>query len=220
MVRSMLASGRLAALLMVAALSGCVAAPNGNAYDRWSSHETAYNSGGYFFATSRQNRGFYRTYPPDRRGHYTLPPGLVTGPQGAIAYHVDLYDSGRVAGELRDWRDGDGAFRRQQRALGGAGLEVRHRRDRQERMLEERRERADRSRRSRDRQGQIEAPSFAGPGISEKFDQDVGRRLQRSTQAERRAQRRAAEVRKQLRAGRQAISEGSEISGVPVQPAD
>ena len=130
---------------------------------------------------------------------------------------TNRHDTPRMAGDLRDWRDGDGAFRRQQRELGRVGLEERHRLDRQERILEERQDIADRSR-TRPGLDVLQIPGSSGSGISEKFDQDVGRRMERSTQAERRAQRRAAEVRRQLRAEREGGREKSPLSAKPVRP--
>jgi len=196
-VRLMFISLRVGALLMAAALAGCVVAPYGGGYDSHSGYGAVYRSGAHPGRAIHRSSEIYRAYPYSRPGSHTLPHRSGSD-RRAVTSKVERSDRRLVAGGLRDWREGDGAFRRKQRELGGVGLEERQRRDRQERVLESRQDNADRARVRRG-SGQVETSGSSGQGISEKFDQDVGRRLERASQAERRAQRRAREVRRQLR---------------------
>ena len=204
-MRSTFSLGRVGALLMAATLAGCVVAPYGSAYDDRSNYGAIYRGGAYSGTTIHRYSEVYRVYPQHRPGSRSSSRRSGADDQGGTS-KANRPDTPRVAGDLRDWRDGDGAFRRKQRELGGVGLEERQRRDRQERQLEGRKDNADLSR-ARRGSGKVEIPGSSDPGISEKFDQDVGRRMERSTQAERRAQQRAAEVRRRLRAKRQGESE-------------
>lgn len=195
-MRSMSRSVRFSATLLVAALTGCAATPDVSANDRGSNYRAVQGGSAYSGATIRLHGEAAPDYP---RG---------TVAQDSVA-------------DLRDWRAGDGAFLRRQRALVGVGLEERQRNDRQERLLERRKDNADRAR-DRRGSGRVRLPGSSVPDIGEKFDQDPGRRMRRASQAERRAQRRAAEVRRRLRAERQA-ERGDEhaplpLSAPPVRP--
>jgi hypothetical protein len=193
---------QVGALLMTVALTGCVVATHGGAYDGHSGYSDSYRGGAYSATTIHRHGKAHPVYPAPKPGRRTSSHRTDSARHG-LRSKAGRNSARRVAGDLRDWRDGDGAFRRKQRALSGVGLEKRQRLGRQERLLEGRQDNADRSR-ARRSSGQVTIPGSSDPGISEKFDQDVGRRMQRSTQAERRAQQRASEVRRQLRATRQA----------------
>jgi hypothetical protein len=191
---------------MAAALAGCAVAPYDSGYDSRSSYRAVYLGGIYSGTTIHRHGEGYRAFPRHRHGYDASSRRSHSGHQG-VTHQPDPIEPSRVAGDLRNWRDGDGAFRRQKRTLDRVGLEQRQRLDRQERVRQDRQDRADRSRVSRGT-GQVVLPGSSDPGISEKFDQDVGRRMERSTQAERQAQRRAAEVRRQLKAERRSEREG------------
>jgi hypothetical protein len=204
-MRSMFRSARVGAFLMIAALAGCVIAPDGGAYDSRSGYGSIYGSGFYAGSTNQRYSGVYQ---PDRHRGSTSPRSSYRSESGdrGLKPETNRNDTRRLAGDLKDWRSGDGAFRRKQRELGGVGLGDRQRLDLQERLQQDRRDTADQAR-ARRNAGKIVAPGSSDLGISEKFDQDVGRRMERASQAERRAQRRAAEVRRQLRAERESQSE-------------
>jgi hypothetical protein len=204
-MRPRLISKPFGVLLITAALTGCVVAPDSGTYENHAGYGTSYRSYDYSGTTLRRYDDVYRPDPYHRSGAYRSPYVSGSDHQGAPS-QANRHDARRAAGNLRDWRDGDAAFRRNQRELGGVGLERRQRLDRQERLREARQERADQAR-VRHGSGQLALPNGSDQAISEKFDQDVGRRLQRSTQAEREAQSRAREVRRQLLADRQAESE-------------
>jgi hypothetical protein len=204
-MRSMFKSAWFGAFLMISALTGCVVAPDGGAYDSRSGYGSIYRSGIYAGSTSERYSGIYQ---PDQDRSSTSRSSshrLESGDRG-VKPETNRNDTRRLAGDLKDWRSGDDGFHRTQRELGGVGLGDRQRLDLQERLQQDRRDTADLAR-TRRNAGQIAAPGSSDLGISEKFDQDFGRRMERASQSERRAQRRAAEVRRQLRAERESQSE-------------
>lgn len=212
-MRSIFISAQACALFTVAALTGCVVAPYDNAFYDRPDYGDPYRGGIYSGASIRQHGEIYPTYPRHPLNRLAL---------SDRSYRDDLVGSPRPHGrgrrhdgiDLRDWRDGDGEFHRRQRERDRVGLEERHRRDRQERMRETRRDSADRSRdRRRDRQ--LEIRDSSDLGFSERLDHGAAHRLERATEAERQAQRRAAEVRQRLRAERQAEREILLLQRVP-----
>ncbi len=212
-MRSTFISAQACALFTVAALTGCVVAPYDNAFYDRPDYGDPYHRGIYSGGSIHQHGQIYPTYPRHPLNRHAL---------SDRSYRDDLVGSPRphVRGrrhdgiDLRDWRDGDGEFHRRQRERDRVGLEERHRRDRQERMRETRRDSADRSRdRRRDRQ--LEIRDRSDLGFSERLDHGAARRLERATEAERQAQRRAAEVRQRLRAERQAEREILLLQRVP-----
>ena len=172
-----------------------------------------YHGGIYSGASIRHHGQIYPTYPRHPLNRHALPDR---------AHRDDLVGSPRAHRpgrrhdgiDLRSWRDGDGEFHRRQRERDRVGLEERHRRDRQERLREGRRDSADRSR-NRRRERQLEIRDRSNLGFSNRLDRGAARRLERATEAERQAQRRAAEVRKRLRAERQAEREILLLQRVP-----
>ncbi len=204
-MRSTFISARACALFTVAALTGCVVAPYDNVYYDRPDYGDPYHRGIYSGASIRQHGEIYPTYPRHPLNRHALPDrshrdDLVGSPR---AHRPGRRHDGI---DLRSWRDGDGEFHRRQRERDRVGLEERHRRDRQERMRETRRDSADRSR-DRRRARQLEIRDRSDLGFSERLDRGAARRLERATEAERQAQRRAAEVRQRLRAERQAEHE-------------
>lgn len=212
-MRSTFISARACALFTVAALTGCVVAPYDNAYYDRPDYGDPYHGGIYSGASIRQHGEIYPTYPRHPLNRHALPDR---------SHRDDLVGTPRARRpgrrhdgiDLRSWRDGDGEFHRRQRARDRVGLEERHRRDRQERLREGRRDSADRSR-NRRRERQLEIRDRSNLGFSKRLDRGAARRLERATEAERQAQRRAAEVRKRLRAERQAEREILLLQRVP-----
>jgi len=212
-MRSTFISARVCALFTVAALTGCVVAPYHNAYYDRPDYGDPYHGAIYSGASIHQHGEIYPTYPRHPLNRHALPDrshrdDLVGTPR---AHRPGRRHDGI---DLRSWRDGDGEFLRRQRERDRVGLEERHRRDRQERLREGRRDSADRSR-NRRRERQLEIRDRSNLGFSKRLDRGAARRLERATEAERQAQRRAAEVRKRLRAERQAEREILLLQRVP-----
>jgi len=110
----------------------------------------------------------------------------------------------------RDWRQGDGDFRRHQREQTGVGLEERSRLGRQERLNEALNDRGEDAIRRRDqRLGLAPDDSSYRRDRTTPSEFEI-RQQQRSTSAERDAQRRAAEKRQKILAERRAASQGGD----------
>ena len=201
----------IAAFFMAAMLTGCYPYYGG-------SYDDSLNYGPNYSA-SYYGRGIYRhgdVYSPYPRHR----PYRYARPHRSHRDHSDRHRRAQLHGDRRDWRDGDGAFRRRQRDSGGISLEERNRRDLGERLREGRRDGADRARVQRreraahQRGGQAEIQTRAGSENLDRRERRLSRRQERATRTERDAQHRAAEVRRQLRAERQA-----ERESLPLQPA-
>jgi hypothetical protein len=203
-MRSRLNFVHAGALLIGLVMAGCAVAPADRYYDGGASYGSVYRGGIFSGTTFDRYDEVYRVAPRHHHGARTSAHRSYSDRQGART-RIRQNETPRAVGNLKNWRDGDGSFRRKQRERRGFGLEERQRRNRQERLLESRQDRADLSRVRRG-SGQVELQGSSSPSISEQFDQDVGRRLERSTQEQRRAQRRALEVRRQLLAERRAES--------------
>lgn len=209
-------------------LTGCAVYPEDPGYDR--GYDRVYGRGTVYYDAydhgpiyvseyyywHRHDR--YAPHRHHRRGDrwdhrrngklYYGRPGEAPGHRGGDGYRRDRgYADG---GYRRDWRQGDGEYRRRDRQRSGTGLEDRSRRDRQERLDEGLNDRGNDAIRRRDqRAGRVPDDSTYRRNRATQSEFEV-RQQQRSTAAERNAQRRAAEKRQQLLADRKAANDGAQ----------
>jgi len=190
----------LAALAAAAALAGCVQAP----YDAYPAYGGGYDAGrypsnGYGYGYGYYGYGYAPVYPAPayRVYRYDTYPGYRDGYHGGYDHRDDRsYRDHRA--DTRDWREGDRDNYRRRPEYYQGDLGERQRRDNADRRQEARRDTADAARMRRD-PGQLDAtrripPQDPRAGIAERDS----RRLARSTQQERQAQREAAAVRQRL----------------------